>query len=158
MVYGHILWTFVCAGVSVCFCTLTSLWAEGQSVVESYLASWHEATFPFSPPYKCPSGWCPLQLQLLKAALRHTVFHADFIDVLESIQARKASMTLRVGAIRTTMTTNVKNVLFIWSMCPETSNQSMLMLDWHCEVTFIIQTQRQLNPHQVTTSLQPGES
>lgn len=29
--YGLWSHTFVCVGVSVCFCTLTSLWAEGQS-------------------------------------------------------------------------------------------------------------------------------
>lgn len=48
--------------------------------------------------------------------LHSNIFTADFIDVLEFIQARITSMTLWVGAIQTTTTNVKKNPFFIWSM------------------------------------------
>lgn len=41
--------------VNIYICVCACVEAGGQSSVESYLALWHEPTFPFTVPYSCPS-------------------------------------------------------------------------------------------------------
>lgn len=60
--------------VNVCVCGSECVCLKVSLGVESYLALWHEPPFPFSPPYKCLSAWCPLRLHILHCCLFKVTF------------------------------------------------------------------------------------
>lgn len=86
--------------------------------------------------------------------LHSKIVNADFIDVLDFLQARITNLNLRMGAIQTATATNVKILPFIWNMVlKHQTNQ------WKCWIGTVrwpllfINKERQLNTHHITTSL-----